>query len=196
MPPSPNPPEPSLVATAQLLGRAKAGDRVAIDALMARLPRLQRWATGRLPARARSLLDTADLVQETLLRTFEGLDRVEVRGPGGFQAYVRAAVLNRIRDQIRWATRRPVGADGVPETLPSSDPSPLDLAIGEDLARRYEGALGTLTPDEQQLLHLRIELDYDYDEIVAMTGRASPDAVRMAVKRALARLTDAMGRDV
>lgn len=191
------PPEPSLDATVQLLGRAKAGDRAAIDALMARyLPRLQRWATGRLPARARSLLDTADLVQETLLRTFEGLDRVEVRGPGGFQAYVRSAVLNRIRDQIRWAARRPGGSDGVPDALPSSDPSPLDLAIGADLAGRYERALATLTPDEQQILHLRIELDYDYEEIFAMTGRASPDAVRMAVRRALGRLADAMGRDV
>jgi RNA polymerase sigma factor (sigma-70 family) len=192
-PPAPGPP---LVATTQLLLRAKQGDQAALDALMARyLPRLRAWASGRLPMRARSLLDTADLVQETLLRTFERLDQIEVRGPGGFQAYVRSAVLNRIRDAVRWAARRP-GPDGVPETLESPDPSPLELAIGADLVTRYERALATLTEDDQQLLHLRIELDYDYHEIAAIADRPSRDAARVAVTRALRRLADAMGDHV
>ena len=94
--------------TNELLQRAKSGDSAALDEILSRyLPRLQRWASGRLPLRARSLFDTADLVQETLMRAVTGLDRIEVRGPGGFQAYVRQAVLNRMRDQIRWADRRP-----------------------------------------------------------------------------------------
>src|SRR5205814_10381078 len=90
---------------------------------------LQRWASGRLPPYARSLFDTADLVQETLVRALEGLDGIEVRGPGGFQAYVRQAVLNRIRDQVRWARRRP-GPDELPEELRDPTPSPLESAIG------------------------------------------------------------------
>ena len=194
-PSSPEPAAPGapLVATTQLLQRAKDGDRAALDALMVRyLPRLRAWASGRLPMRARSLLDTSDLVQETLLRTFERLDRIEVRGPGGFQAYVRSAVLNRIRDEIRWAGRRP-GPDGVDENLPSAEPTPLELAIGADLVARYERALASLSEEEQRLLHLRIELDYDYDEIATMTERPSRDAVRMALKRALGRLAAAMG---
>jgi RNA polymerase sigma factor (sigma-70 family) len=194
-PPEPSVPGESLLATTELLQRAKQGDRRALESLMARyLPRLRSWASGRLPMRARSLLDTGDLVQETLLRTFERLDEVEVRGPGGFQAYVRAAVLNRIRDQIRWAARRP-GPDGIPETLQDPGPTPLELAIGADLAGRYERALATLPAEEQQLLHLKLELDYDYAEIAAMTGRPSRDAVRMAVTRALRRLAEAMGHE-
>lgn len=43
------------------------------------------------------LCDTVDLVQEALVRVIEGLEGVEVRGPSGFQAYVRQAVLNRDR---------------------------------------------------------------------------------------------------
>ena len=192
--PEPQVPEQALIATTQLLRLAQEGDRTALDALMARyLPRLRTWASGRLPMRARSLLDTADLVQETLLRTLERLGQVEIRGPGGFQAYVRAAVLNRIRDEVRWANRRP-GPDGIPESLSSHDPSPLEMAIGADLVDRYERALATLTEGEQQLLHLRIELHYEYDEIAAFTGRASTDAARMAVARALRRLSEAMGR--
>lgn len=183
----------TLIATTDLLRLAQAGDRAALDALMARyLPRLRSWASGRLPLHARSLLDTADLVQETLLRTLEGLDRVEIRGPGSFQAYVRSAVLNRIRDQIRWAGRRPGPAE-IPATLEAADPSPLELAIGSELVARYERAMATLSEEEQQLLHLKIELDYDYEEIATMTGRPSRDAVRMAVTRALRHLAEAMG---
>ena len=186
---------PPIVATQQLVQRAKRGDRAALDELLARyIPRLQAWASGRLPMRARGLLDTGDLVQESLLRTIERLDHIEVRGPGGFEAYVRLAVLNRIKDEIR-RTRRWSGPDGVEDTLPTSDPSPLELAIGADLVARYERALATLTEEDQRLLHLRIELDYDYDEIAEIAERPSRDAARVAVKRALQRLAAAMKTD-
>jgi RNA polymerase sigma-70 factor (ECF subfamily) len=183
------------LATTELLRLAKAGDARARELLLARyLPRLSRWAAGRLPRFARSLLDTSDLVQETLLRTLEGLDRVEVRGPGGFQAYVRQAVLNRIRDQVRWAGRRP-GSEDVPEMLSDPAPSPLDHAIGVDVIERYERSLATLSDDEQELLHLRLELDFSYEEIAAMTGRPSADAARMAIQRGLRRLAEGMGHE-
>jgi RNA polymerase sigma factor (sigma-70 family) len=193
--PDPTPASSTLVATTDLLRRAKAGDAVALEALMTRyLPRLKSWASGRLPMRARSLLDTADLVQETLMRTLERLDQVEVRGPGGFQAYVRSAVLNRIRDQVRYANRRP-GPGELPDTLSDAGPSPLELAIGADIVTRYERAMALLTEEERHLLHLRIELDYDYAEIAAMTDRPSNAAARMAISRALVRLADAMGHE-
>jgi RNA polymerase sigma factor (sigma-70 family) len=197
-PPAPEPPAPgdAVMATVELLRRAKGGDQQALQSLMARyLPRLRSWASGRLPMRARNLLDTGDLVQETLLRTLERLDKVEVYAPGGFQAYVRAAVLNRIRDQIRWADRRPGSDDDAAEMLVDPGPSPLDMAIGADLVARYERALATLSVEDQQLLHLRIELDYDHGEIAEIAGRPSRDAARVAVTRALRRLAEAMGHD-
>ena len=188
-------PAPDLLMTTELLRRAKEGDSRALDSLTARyLPRLQRWASGRLPAYARSLFDTTDLVQETLLRAIEGLDGIEVRGPGGFQAYVRQAVLNRIRDQVRWAKRRP-GPEGLPDDLVDRGASPLEMTIGADVFERYERALALLTEEERQLLHLRIELDFDYAEIAGMTERPSADAVRMAVQRALRKLAEIMGHE-
>lgn len=189
----PEPPSPALLITTELLGRAKAGDREALEALTARyLPRLARWASGRLPPYARSLFDTSDLVNETLLKAIQGLDGIEVRGPGGFQAYVRQAVLNRISDQVRWARRRP-GGDDLPEDVHDASPSPLENAIGAEVLGRYERALGQFGEEEQRLLHLRIELDFDYEEIAAMMDRPSPDAARMAVQRALRKLADIMG---
>lgn len=198
MPPDPGPPNPGappLLETQELLRSAKLGDPKAIAQLMERyLPRLRRWAAGRLPMHARSLLDTTDLVQETLLRVLKGLDRIEVRGPGGFQAFVRQAVLNRIRDELRWAKLRP-GPEGVPETLADSLPTPLEHAIGADVLARYERGLAQLGEEDRKLLHLRIELDFDYEEIAAMTDRPSRDAARMAVQRALSRLAEVMGHE-
>jgi RNA polymerase sigma-70 factor (ECF subfamily) len=192
---SPDPDPQKLLLTAELLHRAKDGDRDALDVLIARyLPRLECWASGRLPPYARALVDTVDLVQESLLRVMQGLERVEVRGPGGFQAYVRQAVLNRIRDEIRWARRRP-GPDGVDIALADPGSSPLEDAIGANVLDRYERALDQLPDDARQLLHLRIELDFDYDEIAAMTERPSHDAARMAVRRALTALAEVMGQE-
>jgi RNA polymerase sigma-70 factor (ECF subfamily) len=185
-------PAPDLLITGALLRRAQEGDPKALEALMARYrPRLERWASGRLPSYARSLFDASDLVQETLLKAIEGLDQIEVRGPGFFQAYVRQAVLNRIRDQVRWARRRP-GPEGVPDRLEDRTPSPLETVIGSDVLERYERALDELTDEERQLLHLRIELDYSYEEIAVITNRSTRDAARMAVQRSLRRLAEVM----
>src|ERR1700752_2019945 len=106
----PRPPEESSLA---LLERARAGDRDALDALMARhLPRLRRWASGRLPQGARDVADTQDLVQDTLLQTFKRIGQFESRGEGALQAYLRQGILNRIRDEHRRAGRRP-GTEGL-----------------------------------------------------------------------------------
>lgn len=188
------PDRPPLTETQDLLAAAKSGDEGARNELLARYaPRLRTWASGRLPRFARSLLDTEDLVQDVLLKTLEGLDRVEVRGPGRFQAYVRQAVLNRIRDQIRWARRRP-GPGEFPEDLHDPAPSPLEEAIGTDVLARYERGFASLTEAEQEILHLRIELGFDFDQIAAMAGKPTRDAARMSVQRALAKLAEAMGR--
>lgn len=181
--------------TVELLDRAKQGDAEALSQIVERYtPRLQRWARTRLPDYARSLFDTSDLVQDSLTRTLQGLDRVQVRGPGGFEAYVRQAVLNSIKDQIRRARVRGNPED-VPDDLVDSAPSPLEEAIGVDLLERFERGMSALDPEDRRLLHLRIELELDFDEIAAATGRPSRDAARMALQRALARLSKVMGHE-
>ena len=91
-----------------LVERACQGDEQALNDLCARyLPRLERWAHGRLPAYARGPLDTHDLVQEALAGVAHRIRTFEPHHKGAFQAYVRQALLNRVRDQIRHADRRP-----------------------------------------------------------------------------------------
>ena len=175
-----------------LLARAQAGDRAALDALLARyLPRLRRWAAGRLPHSARDMADTQDLVQEALLQTFQKIDGFEVRGEGALYAYLRQAVLNRIRDELRKVKRRPLRAELDPDTR-ADDRSPLETAIGHEAIQRYERALATLRPEEQQAIVARIELGYTHEEIAGLLAKPSANAARMVVERAIVRLARAM----
>ena len=158
-------------------------------------PRLVRWASGRLPPFARSLLDTSDLVQETLLRVIERIGKVDIQGIDSFQAYARRAIVNRINDQVRWARRRP-NTDDVPEYLADGAPLPIENAIGADIMDRYERALEQLSEEERHFIHLRIELDFSYADIATIMERSTSDAARMAVQRSFRRLADIMGDDL
>ena len=180
-------------STASLLARAQAGDAQAQSDLFSRYaPALRRWAAGRLPRWARDLADTPDLVQDSLVQTFKKLDRFEYRGEGAFQAYLRQAVMNRIREEIRRAGRRPV-AEAIDSNAPDEGLSPLEQAIGAETVARYEAALGRLEPEDRELVIGRIELGLTYAELASASGKPSPDAVRMAVGRALVRLAAEMG---
>ena len=84
--------------TIELLAQARRGDLAALDEVFARaIPPLKRWARGRLPSWARSLVDTDDLVQETVIGTLKQIDVFEYRADAALQAYLRQAVMNRIR---------------------------------------------------------------------------------------------------
>jgi RNA polymerase sigma-70 factor (ECF subfamily) len=175
-----------------LLDRARAGDDRALGALLSRyLPRLRRWASGRLPISARGLLDTEDVVQDTLIRTLRNLDRLSVGTDGTLQAYLRQAIQNRLTDLYRQGRVRP-GAAVLSSDLPAPEPSPLEVAIGGEALARYERALARLTSDDREAVILRIEFQHPYDEIASMLGKSSAASARMAVSRALARLSKEM----
>jgi RNA polymerase sigma-70 factor (ECF subfamily) len=175
-----------------LLARARAGDRAAMESLIGRyLPRLERWATGRLPRWARETSDTQDLVQETLVRTFQKIDRFEARGDGALFAYLRQSVLNRIRDELRRARRRPARAELDPEA-PDGGQSPLESAIGREAIERYERALARLRPEDREAVIAKVELGYTNEELAWLLGKPSANAARMAVERAILRLATAM----
>ena len=179
-------------STLTLLTRAREGDVRALDDLLARyMPALQRWARGRLPASARDLADTSDLVQETLIQVFKKIEGFEYRGVGAFQAYLRQAVLNRIRNELRRAGRHPQPA-ALDDDEPDNGLSPLEAAIGAETVERYEAALQRLREDERELIVARLELGLTYAEMADALQKVSADAARMAVGRALVRLAEEM----
>ena len=178
--------------TFRLLERARAGDREALEVLFARcVPLLRRWARGRLPRWARDAADTQDLVQETVLQTFKRIESFEPRREGALQAYMRQAVMNRIRDELRRFERRPETAELDTETA-YAGPSPLEEAIGVEATDRYERALSRLRPEDREAIIARVEMGYDYEELAAALDKPTPDAARKATQRALLRLAAEM----
>jgi len=178
-----------------LLQRARAGDEAARNALCERyIPRLQRWAHGRLPASARGALETVDLVQDTFIQVLRRLDDFEPRHPGAFQGYLRLTLVNRIRDEIRRVQHRGV-AEALDTASPASDPSPLEQAIGQETLERYEAALARLKDDDREAVIMRAELGCSYAEIMEALDKPSIAATYMTVSRALVRLAREMSHD-
>jgi len=178
-----------------LLVRAREGDGAALEELCARyLPRLRRWAHGRLPAWARGALDTNDLAQDTIAHVVQGLPNFEPHHDAALQAYLRQALMNRIRDEIRRAQRRP--APGPLDTgHPSAEPSPLEEAIGREALERYEAALQRLKPGDREAIIVRIEMGLSYAEVAEALGKPTAAAAHMAVSRALVKLAEAMSHE-
>lgn len=185
---APNAPE----STFALLDRARNGDHAALEELFHRHVRpLQRWARGRLPNWARDLSDTDDLVQDTLLRTFKHLEGFDSRGVGALQAYLRQAIVNRVRDELRRKGRQPdlASLDGLEV---ASEASPYEEVIGREALEQYQAALHRLRPEEREAIVARVEMGYSYEELAQVLGKPTPDAARKAAQRALVRLAEEM----
>jgi RNA polymerase sigma factor (sigma-70 family) len=179
-------------STTILIARAQSGDRQALDELFARyLPRLRRWASGRLPRWARDVADTHDLVQETLLQTFKNIDGFEQRHDLALQAYLRQAIANRVRDELRRHARHPAKAE-LDDQAVDGGASPLEITIGRQAAERYEAALARLDAEERELIVARLEMGFTYQELATALGRPSGEAARKACERALVRLAEEM----
>ena len=175
--------------TIELVLSARTGDRLALEALLERcLPRLKRWAHGRLPAHARGTLDTGDLVQDAAMHVLTRLDKFEPRHVGAMQAYLRMSVINRIRDEIRRVGRRPEAVELTTEPT-SDDTSPLEAVIRDEAYERYRAALGKLRTRDREMVVARVEVQWSIQEIAHRFGMASVDAARVAVSRSLKRLT-------
>lgn len=189
---SPTSPKSDGESTLHLIEQARAGDRGALDRLFARHSEpLRRWASGRLPKWARDVADTDDLVQETLLRTFKRVGDFEPRGEGALLAYLRQAILNAIREELRRKARSPDGT-GLDGLEADGNLSPLEQAIGGEAVDRYERALARLKPGEREAIIGRVEMGYTYEELGTALGKPTPDAARKAAQRALVRLVEEM----
>lgn len=189
------PPTDSLDTSVELLRRARGGDADARQRLLERyVPAFRRWARGRLPQYARDGIDTEDLVQDVLVKTIEHLRDFSPNGDGALQAYMRKALSNRIRDELRKVRRHPQ-----PVTVDSRQPdgraSPSQEAAADEALERYEAAFERLAAKDRHAIVARMELGQSWEQVAAALNRPSPDAARMAVGRALRRLAEEMARE-
>ena len=193
-------PEPSSTAPGEtastassesrLLEQVRRGSRGAAEALFERYGSwLRRMVRGRLPQRARGSLDTSDVVQEALGYTFTRLDWFESKRASALRAYLRRVAENRIRDELRRATRRRHAIAPEQRVRTSDDGAPqLRRLVDDEAWRRYVDGLQRLRSRDRRLIAGRFELGYNYRQLALVERMPSPDAARMALRRALTRL--------
>jgi RNA polymerase sigma factor (sigma-70 family) len=121
------------------------------------------------------MAETDDFVQDTLIKTFKRIDVLDLERTGALQAYLREAVLNRIRSEIRRHGRQPA-RQSLDNAMPATAGSPLELAIGRQAVERYERALASLREEERRVVIGRIEMGHTYEELAAILGKPSADA--------------------
>jgi RNA polymerase sigma-70 factor (ECF subfamily) len=141
------------------------------------------------------MTDTQDLVQETVSRAFRNVEAFEIRGDGALQAYLRQALLNQIRQEIRRAgARLPASEVDLTDAdqVEAPGPSPLEAALGAEAIERYERALERLRAEDREAIVARIELGLSHKEVAEALGKSSANAARMAVERAVSRLLKEM----
>ena len=176
-------------STIELILKARGGNRFAVEALLQRcLPSLRRWAHSKLPPAARDSMDTDDLVQVAAMNVIARLDSFEPRRVGALQAYLQQSVMNKIRDEVRRVSRRPITTE-LPDAIQSDDETPEEIAIRKQAYDVYRAALTRIRSKDRELVVARIEAQWTIQEVMAYFGFATIPAARMAVTRALRRLT-------
>ena len=183
--------------SAELVRRAQGGDRAAFDALIRKnTAKLSTLVRKRMGKELRQVEESADLVQSALAEAVRCLPDFEYRGEGSFLRWLSMILENRIRMHARAmgrAKRRPDAVVRLEQDPVAPDPSPSQLARGQELEQRYQQALDQLPQQDKELLLLHLELGCSYGEIADALGVPTHDSVRKRVARALARLEITMG---
>jgi RNA polymerase sigma-70 factor (ECF subfamily) len=178
--------------TARLFDRARAGSDDALDRLYRRCAgKLLPLIRLRLGPALRAELESRDILQAVLLKSFQDLDRVH--RPASLMAWLSTIAQNEIRDRVDYVRRQ--GRDlarRAPLDDAASMPAPvrnaLSRAILNEGAARLERALETLPEAQREVIVLRKLEELSFREIADRLGK-SPDACRMLFARAMAALT-------
>jgi len=168
-----------------VLRRAQAGDAAAVGELWRDAnPMLLRYL------RVTAGQDAEDIASATWLRAAEGFDTFS-GGEPGFRRWLVTIARNTHLDDVRRASRRrEQPSEDVGELAEQRRERSPDAAVQVEermSTRRALRLIGSLPPDQAELVLLRVVVGLDVGDVAAVTGR-SPGAVRVAVHRALRRL--------
>jgi len=182
--------------SAALLRAARDGSPEALGQLYDRCAgRLLAIIRLRMGRDLRARLESRDILQNTLLKSFQRLDQFEGADGPSLIAWLARIAENEIRDQadFQHRQRRDVAAGvslddtGAPP-LAARVRSALSQAIVSEETERLERALEALEPDHREVIILRKFEELSFREVAARMGR-SEDACRMLLARALTALT-------
>ena len=168
---------------ADLVRRAKQGDRKALEALVERYSaKVSRLASQLLG----DIEDARDAAQESLLKLSVRLR--QFRGECQFSTWLHRLVVNTCRDLAeRQRLRRSEVLDEGDETAGHLEDDPSRFALLADLRRELAAGLARLTAEQRRVLLLRDTLDLSYEEI-ARAVRIPVGTAKTSVHRGRTRL--------
>ena len=149
---------------AELIARAKKGDREAFGALV---KRYGRRVIGVALAVVHNQDDALELAQETFVRAFENLGSFESRSSFSTWLYRIAAnlAIDFWRREGRYNVLRGEDAENELRRLPSARGDSFTAATRSELGERLSKALEQLTPEHRAVILLREVEGLSYDEI-------------------------------
>jgi RNA polymerase sigma-70 factor (ECF subfamily) len=176
----------------ELVRAARLGDRVAFEELLGRHgPGLYRYAI----RSTRNVADAQDVVQETFVGAWRGLDGFD--GRSSVRTWLFAILHRKIVDQHRRRPREEPVSE-LPEDPAASaqlsvaaTPGPFDTASSAELVRALDAALRRL-PYRQRACWILVEVDGLAQPEVARVLGLTPDAVRGQLYRARRALAELM----
>jgi RNA polymerase sigma-70 factor (ECF subfamily) len=180
------------------LARARDGSGEALNEVYGRLAgRLLAVIRLRLGPELRSQVESGDVLQATLLKSFERIEQFEgSRGPS-LMAWVARIAENEVRDladyhkRQRRDARRNVPLDAAGEPLATNVRSLSSKVVLDEEALRLEAALESLPEHHRRIIVMRKLEELDWAEVARRTEK-SQDACRMLLARAMAALTIAL----
>jgi RNA polymerase sigma-70 factor (ECF subfamily) len=200
---------PNSSETQQLLDQAKAGDKPAIDALLARhREAVRRMIDLRLDPAIVQRVDASDVVQDVLLEVSRRL-RDYLQNPAmPFHLWLRHIAKDHLIDahrkhhqaQKRGVHReqplaRPAWAEqsslDLVAQLIDQEPTPASAAIRRELERRLHEALSGLDEDDREMILMRHFEQLANQEVASALGLTEA-AASMRYLRAIRRLRDLM----
>lgn len=174
----------------QLAEYAKSGSQPAFREFLRRYkPAIYRLITNQIGDPDEAL----DLTQEAFVSGFAAIGRYDSSRP--FRTWMTRIAINKCRD---WARRRKVRAFftaaltlDMAQNVYSAEPSPHDVAQGQDEADRVRAAMQKLPDNLREILVLRAIEEMTQSESAALL-KVSEKTVETRLYRARTRLRDAL----
>jgi RNA polymerase sigma-70 factor (ECF subfamily) len=180
--------------TDDLVREAVAGNAEAVEALYAHVaPRVLTFVRMRMGQSLRARMDSRDILQATLLKSFERFDEFQGSGKPALMAWLSRIAEREILDRADYhqrARRSPLreASLGEGDVLEARVTSVLSRLIRDERTERLERAMDGLSEAHREIILLRKFQELSFREIAAVLGK-SEDACRMLLARALSALT-------
>ncbi len=180
--------------TDDLVRDAVAGRPEAVDALYARVaPRVLTYVRMRMGQSLRARMDSRDILQATLLKSFERFGEFQGSGKPALMAWLARIAEREILDRADYHQRARRSAEreaplSGEDVLEARVTSVLSSMIRYERAERLEEAMEGLSDAHREIILLRKFHELSFREIAGRLGK-SEDACRMLLARALSALT-------